>query len=177
MHHALPTELVPKNSFGIIEDEHQEMFDQLQEERAQKLSGDTSKVDRKSAIEIIEMLRDQNQTLKQDLKDLKEIDAFHTKELRKVQEENDMLTSTVDELDGLDYVEAQERLAALKKEIILKMDSLHQKYLDAQTLYNKHLTKLRREIAKSNFEKGGGSGTNKTKPQSKRRDPLRDASL
>lgn len=173
LYNTLPTEILPKNTFGIIEDENSEVFERIKAEKENRLNLDphARRVDKKSALEVIDILKQEVENLKQDIKDLKELGNFHAREAHRLKEENDMLLETVSEVDGLDYIEAQERLIALKQEIIIKTDSLHQGYLEAQTLYNRHLTKLRRQIAKTSYAKEKGP----TKPQ--KRDPLKQHDL
>lgn len=164
---SLPTSLLPKNKFGLIDNRDSEIFKKIKTEKETKLN--TEAKDKRSALEIIDLLREENQKLRQELIDTKELGHFHVTEVRKLQEENARLTSTVEEIDGLDYLTAQERLIALKKEINLKMDALHQNFLSAQTLYNKHLTKLRRQIAKTKFE---GSPSTPSRPRARSRGRL-----
>lgn len=154
--HTLPTNLLPKNQFGLLESNDSKIFEKIKTDKETKINTDAR--DKRSALEIIDLLRAENEKLRQELIDVKELGHFHVTEVRKLQEENARLTTTVEEIDGLDYITAQERLISLKKEVNLKMDALHRNFLSAQTLYNKHLTKLRRQIAKTKFE-GGNQGT------------------
>lgn len=166
---ALPAQLLPKNQFGIMDGGANDPFEKIKADRETKIN--TRAADKRSALEIIDMLREENSKLRQDIIDVKELGHFHTQEVRKLQEENARLLSAVEEVDGLDYITAQERLIELKKEINLKMDALHQNFLSAQTLYNRHLTKLRRQIAKTKFEGGSSSGSKTVRPVGKLRRP------
>lgn len=156
---TLPTKPLPKEKFGLAEDDENQVFDQMQKDIAKKLEGKLDKTDKKSTLDTIKLLKEELDTVAQELSDARELDHYHATQVRKLEEENARLTSIIEEFEGLSYLDKQEKLLKRNREVELEIEALQKSFLKIRGIYEKRLSNLRRKVAKEEHQQSRPMGS------------------
>lgn len=152
--------IISRHAFNVPDEEDLKVFEQIQQEIEQKIEGKLGKnADKKSTIELAQFLKKELDKRTQELKDSMELDTYHVKQIKQLKEENERLLNTVELVDGLEYLEAQERLVKKTQEIEMQIEALQQSFLKVQGIYKARLGNIRRKMAKEEAKHRPDSAT------------------
>lgn len=161
--------IISKEVFGIPDEQDIAVFHKIQEDIEAKIDGKLGKnPDKKSTIEVVQFLKKELDKRTQELKDSMELDTYHVREIKRLKEENERLINAVDEVDGFEYVEAQERLVKKTQETEMKIEALQQSFLKVQSIYKARLSSLRRKMAREESKTRNTGGSKVVRPPLKR---------
>lgn len=161
--------VISKDVFGVPDEQDIAVFHKIQQDIESKIEGKLGKnPDKKSTIEVVQFLKKELDHRTQELKDSMELDTYHVREIKRLREENERLTNVVETVDGIEYLEAQERLVKKTQEIEMKIEALQQSFLKVQSIYKSRLSSLRRKMAREESKTKRNNGSKAVRPPIKR---------